>query len=57
MNKTELRIELSDINKAIQKQNQTTLYNTGNTIEDEYADMEIYVQLLEEKIAILLQLL
>ena len=57
MNKTELRTELSSINKTIQKQNQTTLYNTGNAIEDDYADMEIYIQLLEEKIAILLQLL
>ena len=54
MKETELRIKLAAINKAIQEQNH---YSTGNTIEDEYADMEIYIQLLEQKTEVLEQLI
>ena len=57
MNETELMAKLVDVNKAIQGQHQANPYSTGNTIEDEYADMEIYIQLLEEKVDILEQLI
>ena len=57
MTETELRTELAAINKAIQEQNQATMNDTGNTIEDEYGNMEFYIQLLEEKIEVLEQLI
>ena len=56
MNKTELLSELFDINKAIQEHNQSSLFVPDNTFEDDYAMMELYSELLEEKVAILEQL-
>ena len=57
MNKTELLSELFDINKAIQEHNQSSLFVPDNTFEDDYAMMELYSELLEEKVAILEQLI